>query len=93
MAKMVRTQIHLEDDDLVVLDRVGRVTGASRSELIRRAIREAYGPERQLTPEEKLERLLASAGAWKNRKFTGEEYVRAIRSGDMNANLRRLEER
>lgn len=90
---MTRTQISLDDGDLDVLERVSRATGASRSELIRRAIRETYGPKRQLTPKEKLERLTASAGAWKGRKFTGEEYVRAIRSGDMNANLRKLEER
>jgi metal-responsive CopG/Arc/MetJ family transcriptional regulator len=90
---MVRTQVTLNEQDLDVLGEVSRRTGASRSELIRRAIRNTYGPSAELTPEERRERLLATAGAWKDRKFTGEEYVRAIRSGDMNANLRALEDR
>lgn len=93
MTRMVRTQIHLDDGDVEILERVARSTGASRSELIRRAIRDTYGSKRELSAEERLERLQATAGAWKNRKFTGDEYVRAIRSGDMNANLRELEER
>jgi len=93
MARMVRTQIHLGESDVALLDRAARATGASRSELIRQAIRQQYGSVRDLTLEQRRERLLATAGAWRNRKFTGEEYTRAIRSGDMNANLRRLEER
>jgi metal-responsive CopG/Arc/MetJ family transcriptional regulator len=90
---MIRTQIHLGGDEVALLDRTARATGASRSELIRQAIRQQYGSAGDLTLEERRRRLLATAGAWKNRKFTGEEYARAIRSGDMNANLRRLEER
>lgn len=90
---MMRTQIHLGDDEVALLDRAARATGASRSELIRQAIRQQYGSGGDLTLEQRRERLLATAGAWKNRRFTGEEYVRAIRSGDMNANLHRLEER
>ena len=43
MAKMTRTQIHLAADELEILDRESTVTGASRSELIRRAIRLTYG--------------------------------------------------
>jgi hypothetical protein len=93
MPRMIRTQIHLEPDEVALLDRTARVTGASRSELIRQAIRRQYGSASDLTLEERRERLLATAGAWKNRRFTGEEYTRAIRSGDMNANLRRLQER
>ena len=86
---MGRTQIYLSDEDLELLARAARATGASRSELIRRAIREKYGgPAR--TPEERLADLRAARGIWKDRKFTGDEYVRALRSGDMNANLRRL---
>lgn len=86
-----RTQIYLGDGELERLDAEAGRTGASRSELIRRAIRVQYGDDESLTPKERVERLLALAGAWKDRKFTGEEYVRAIRSGDMNTNLRRLE--
>lgn len=105
---MGRTQIYLGDEELAALERATHETGASRSELIRRAVRSVYGdgrrdrtrdrdqelrakygpPERSV--EEQLANLRAAAGIWKDRNFTGEEYVRAIRSGDMNANLRRL---
>jgi predicted transcriptional regulator len=40
---MGRTQIYLGDDELELLDRVARTTGASRSELIRRAVRSTFG--------------------------------------------------
>jgi hypothetical protein len=85
---MVRTQIHLSDDDLALLDSAARETGASRSELIRRAVRERYGVPSSLA--ERKARARRAFGAWKGRSFTGDEYVRAIRSGDMNENLRRL---
>jgi metal-responsive CopG/Arc/MetJ family transcriptional regulator len=39
---MHRTQIHLDDRHIRALDRAARETGASRSELIRRAIDIAY---------------------------------------------------
>jgi len=39
---MQRTQIHLDERQLRVLDRLSRETGASRSELIRRAIDITY---------------------------------------------------
>ncbi|HZQ65691.1 MAG TPA: ribbon-helix-helix domain-containing protein [Gaiellaceae bacterium] len=92
---MVRTQIHLSDDDIERLDAEARRTGASRSELIRRAIRARYPSpaKRGKTPDERRAAILAAAGAWRDRTFTGEEYTRAIRSGDMNENLRRLERR
>ena len=40
---MTRTQIHLSDDEIAILDRERARTGASRSELIRRAVRSMYG--------------------------------------------------
>jgi metal-responsive CopG/Arc/MetJ family transcriptional regulator len=85
---MTRTQIYLGDDERELLDRTSRLTGASTSELIRRAIRSAYG--RALTKEERLQALRAAAGTWADREFTGAEYVDAIRGGDMNEGLRRL---
>ena len=85
---MTRTQIYLGDDERRVLDRISKVTGASTSELIRRAIRDAYGAE--LTREEKLDALDAAFGLWSDRTFTGAEYVDAIRGRDMNEGLRRL---
>jgi Arc/MetJ-type ribon-helix-helix transcriptional regulator len=83
---MGRTQVYLDASDLDLLDRVSAATGASRSELIRRAVRETYG---QRTKAERIAAIRASAGSWKNRDFTGAEYVDAIR-GDLNERLRRL---
>lgn len=45
MAKMHRTQIQLGDEEIGLLDAEARATGASRAELIRRAIRDSYGGE------------------------------------------------
>jgi hypothetical protein len=88
-APVARTQVILTDLELDLLDRASRATGASRSELIRRAVRAAYGaPEHGV--DERLAGLRAARGLWRDRPFTGEQYVRAVRSGDMNANLRRL---
>lgn len=83
---VTRTQIYLGDEEVELLDRAAAATGASRSELIRRAIREAFGTP---TKEERLRGLARSAGIWKDRPFTGAEYVDAIR-GDLNERLRRL---
>ena len=88
MAKMLRTQISLTPADVELLERAERETGASRAELIRRAVREHYGLRSTL--DSRKERARRGFGAWKDRDFTGEDYVRAIRSGDMNDNLRRL---
>ncbi len=85
---MSRTQIYLGDNERELLDRMSNATGASVSELIRRAIRSTYRLE--LTTDEKLRLLESSAGSWKDRDFTGAEYVDAIRGGDMNEGLRRL---
>jgi metal-responsive CopG/Arc/MetJ family transcriptional regulator len=43
MTRMVRTQIHLAEAEVALLDEESRRTGASRAELIRRAIRTVYG--------------------------------------------------
>jgi len=84
---MARTQVYLGDEELELLDRVALATGATRSELIRRAVRTAYGEQ---TKAEKLRALRASAGSWKNRTFTGAEYEDAIRGADFNERLREL---
>jgi hypothetical protein len=83
---MGRTQVYLGTDELELLDRAAAASGASRSELIRRAVRAAYG---EGSRTERLQALEASAGSWRDRKFTGAEYVDAIR-GDVNERLRRL---
>jgi Arc/MetJ-type ribon-helix-helix transcriptional regulator len=83
---MGRTQVYLGEDDLELLDRVSRRTGASRSELIRRAIRNTFGEK---SKDDRLRALEASAGSWRGRTYSGAEYVDAIR-GDLNARLKRL---
>ncbi|MDQ6751122.1 MAG: ribbon-helix-helix domain-containing protein [Actinomycetota bacterium] len=83
---MGRTQVYLGEDELELLDRVARATGASRSELIRRAVRNAFGEK---TKAERLRALDASAGSWSGRRVTGADYVDALR-GDLNQRLRRL---
>jgi Ribbon-helix-helix protein, copG family len=83
---MTRTQIYLGADELELLDRVARMTGASRSELVRRAVRSTFG---QPTKADKLQALEASAGSWRGRRFTGDDYVDSIR-GDLDERLSRL---
>lgn len=72
-----RTQIYLSDEETSLLERESRLTGASRSELIRRAIRAQYGSP---GTEARLEALRRGAGVWKDRDFTGADYVDALRS-------------
>jgi Ribbon-helix-helix protein, copG family len=81
-----RTQVYLGEEELELLDQAALATGASRSALIRRAVRESFGTT---TKADKLRALRASAGSWKGRNFTGAEYVDATR-GDFNDRLRRL---
>jgi hypothetical protein len=84
---VMRTQIYLNSAEIDLLDRAQQVTGASRSELIRRAIRRTFGQE--AGQAERLKGLRDSAGLWRDRSFTGAEYVDQIR-GDLNDRLRRL---
>ena len=83
---MGRTQIYLNKQELELLDRAAEATGASRSELIRRAIQTTYG---QRTVADRQAALRRSAGSWKGRRLSGAQYVDAIR-GDLNKRLRRL---
>ena len=83
---MGRTQVYLGDEELALLDHAARATGASRSELIRRAVRRMFGT---ISTADKLEALDASAGLWTDRRFTGSEYAGAMR-GDLNDRLRDL---
>lgn len=83
---MSRTQVYLGSEELEILDRVAGLTGASRSELVRRAVRATYGDRSR---EDRLRALTASAGSWRERGFDGSQYVGAIR-GDLNERLIRL---
>jgi Arc/MetJ-type ribon-helix-helix transcriptional regulator len=64
---------------------VARTTGASRSELVRRAVRNTFGEK---TKAERLRALEASAGTFRGRRITGADYVDALR-GDLNERLNR----
>ena len=59
---MSRTQVYLGEDELALLERASRDTGASRSELIRRAVRTTFGEQGE---DERLRALKASAGSWR----------------------------
>lgn len=83
---MARTQIYLGEAELELLERAERSTGASRSELIRRAVRSSYG---ELSAEQRIEKLHRSAGIWSDRHQTGAEYVDELR-GDLDSRLRRM---
>jgi hypothetical protein len=78
-----RTQIYLDDEEVALLTDVAARTGASRSELIRRAVRKQYGTG---TTEGRLAALRASAGVWQNRRGTGADYVEQLR-GDLGDRL------
>ncbi len=83
---MKRIQVYLGDQELALLDDAASATGASRSELIRRAVRRTFGTR---STTDKLRALRASAGLWSDRGFTGAEYVDAVR-GDLDERLRNL---
>jgi Arc/MetJ-type ribon-helix-helix transcriptional regulator len=83
---MERTQIYLGRDELALLERAAEATGASRSELIRRAIRATFG---ETDRADKLSALRESAGSWRDRDFSGREYVDLVR-GDLRDRLRRI---
>jgi Arc/MetJ-type ribon-helix-helix transcriptional regulator len=84
---MGRTQVYLGGEELELLDRVSRETGASRSELIRRAVQTSFGRQGK---DARRDALRASAGSWRGRKGTGAEHVDKMRGGDLNERLARL---
>jgi predicted transcriptional regulator len=77
---MQRTQIYLTEAETKALDREAARTGRTRSQLIREAIEQRF-----LAPAPNVAEMLGvlreTAGAWKDRESTGEEYVEAIRPG------------
>ena len=83
---MQRTQVYLGAEELALLDEMSARTGASRSELIRRAIRERYGPREWAVRHAALR---ASAGVWGTRSQTGAQYVEQ-RRGDLTVRLGRM---
>ena len=83
---MHRTQVDLGAEEERLLTAASAESGASRAELIRRAVRAVYG--RNVTVD-RLAALRASAGVWADRDEDGAAYVERIR-GDLNTRLRSL---
>lgn len=73
-----RTQITLTDAQYARLKDEAKRTGASLSELVRRAIDDAYG---LLQTKDARSALGDSFGAWADRDFDGERYVERFRRG------------
>ena len=88
-AVMQGTQTYFDAEEVSALDAADIRTGASRSELIRRAIRVQYGDRPQAS---RLAALRSSAGAWTGREYTGSEFADSIR-GDVNDRPTRLRSR
>jgi hypothetical protein len=79
---MRRTQIYLTDQEAEALKRQTEKSGASMSKLIRSAIDQTYvRADAPPSKEEALRIIEETAGAWKDRTETGEEYVERIRPG------------
>jgi hypothetical protein len=78
-----RTQIYLSQEEKTALDAAAKQTGASRAELIRRAVRLLYGKP---TPNDRVAALQTSAGAWAERNYSGADYVEAVR-GEANSRV------
>jgi predicted CopG family antitoxin len=73
-----RTQITLSDAQYARLKEESQRSGASLSELIRRALEQTYGLPRL---EDSRPALDDSFGAWSNRDFDGAKYVEGLRRG------------
>ena len=83
---MNRTQVYLGAEEDRLLTAAAAESGASRAELIRRAVRTVYGTT---SATDRLVALRASAGVWADRDEDGSAYVDRIR-GDLNERLRAL---
>lgn len=81
---VIRTQIYLTERLARTLGRMARVSGRTRSQLIREALEKAYLPP---TKDEILATLQRTHGAWKGRRYTGAQFVERLRSGGRIADL------
>jgi Arc/MetJ-type ribon-helix-helix transcriptional regulator len=68
--------IQLGPGELALLDQAAAAFGTSRSEVVRRAVRHAYG---RGEPQDRLAAIRAAAGIWQDRLFDGATYVEALR--------------
>lgn len=77
---MQRTQISLTAEERRLLDAEAARTGRSISALIRDAVSEVYGSQRDVGAD--LRAIDAALGAWDGREADGATYVEHLRSGD-----------
>ena len=84
---MKRTEIYLDDALHARLTALARRQGRSLSELVREALAEAYGADRD---DERRSSLKAIAGLWKGRGDlpATREYVRRLRRDTRSTSLR-----
>jgi hypothetical protein len=81
---MHRTQITLTDGQYERLRRESDSSGLSMAEIVRRKLDAAEGRE---SVDQRRRSLRASAGAWRDRDFDGEQYVEQIRSQGLGERL------
>ncbi|MGC2942741.1 MULTISPECIES: CopG family transcriptional regulator [unclassified Brevibacterium] len=77
---MQRTQISLTAEVRKLLDNEASRTGRSISALIRDAVENTYGTDRNA--DEDYSAIEAAFGAWIDRQDDGRAYVERLRSGD-----------
>lgn len=78
----IRRQIYLDEKTDELLEKEKRLTGASVSELVRRAVDKTYGGERRLTWEEFFARPgikpNKDAGGWEYDALFDEEWMQEL---------------
>jgi Ribbon-helix-helix protein, copG family len=79
-----RTQVTLSDAEYRLLKRESERTGASMSELVRRAVSATYGEHRRRTGNG----FEQSFGLWKDRDIDPVEYVKQLRGPGLGYRLR-----
>lgn len=76
-----RTQIYLSRREIARLEKLKAATGASASELVRRAVDRVYLGHEARSRDDRLAIVRSTAGAWSGRSETGADFVERVRSG------------
>ena len=75
----MHTAVDIPEQDLELLDQIGKAENVSRDEVVRRAIT-AYIAPRRPKPTLGTDGIRAGFGIWKDRGIDGQEYQDQIRS-------------